>query len=299
MSWATPLLIVAILLAFAAARAALARRYPPDDGDLIASVDALLPQTQCAQCGYPGCRPYAEAMVIGDAGIDLCPPGGPTVHQALAELLRDAAPGTRPELAQPLLAVIDESKCIGCALCLPPCPVDAIVGAQGLMHTIIESECTGCELCVPACPVDCIELVELDADEEPRAARTLGNHREASDAHHPCIGCGACNPVCPVDLRAEDIWAVHGRDDEATIAAGIDRCIECGLCDRACPSEIPLASSFAAAKRALSVERAARAERERLKIRYAAHSARLAARADGEEARRAERLANRSARRWQ
>ena len=36
------------------------------EGDPIADqVEELLPQTQCGQCGYPGCRPYAEAIVAG------------------------------------------------------------------------------------------------------------------------------------------------------------------------------------------------------------------------------------------
>jgi len=126
-------------------------------------VDALLPQTQCRQCGYPGCRPYAEAAVAGRAGINQCAPGGEETIRELAVLLDlpftplDPAFGvTKP----PLTAVIDETTCIGCTLCIKACPVDAIVGAAKLMHTVIAAECTGCELCIPPCPVDCIALVE-------------------------------------------------------------------------------------------------------------------------------------------
>jgi electron transport complex protein RnfB len=124
-------------------------------------IDAVLPQTQCAQCGYPGCRPYAEAIARGEADINLCPPGGEAGVRALADLLgREAKPlaADRPPAKPESVAVIDEHLCIGCALCIQACPVDAIIGAPRFMHTVIAAECTGCELCLPPCPVDCIRL---------------------------------------------------------------------------------------------------------------------------------------------
>jgi len=138
------------------------RQLPPSGDDVAAEVDALLPQTQCAQCGYPGCRPYAEAIAAGDADINLCPPGGEETVRRLADLLgREPLPlAAEPAPAgRSLVAVIDEDRCIGCTHCRNACPVDAIVGAHQLMHTVIDSECTGCELCVEPCPVDCIEMV--------------------------------------------------------------------------------------------------------------------------------------------
>jgi len=136
------------------------RRLPSDTSDLVEQVNELLPQTQCAQCGYPGCRPYAAAIVDGSATINLCPPGGESTVQRLATLLgKDVVPLV--EQAEPSVAVIDESLCIGCVHCRNACPVDAIVGAQHFMHTVIESECTGCELCVAPCPVDCISMRPL------------------------------------------------------------------------------------------------------------------------------------------
>ncbi len=136
------------------------RRWPPNESELVQAIDARLPQTQCAQCGYPGCLPYARAIANGEA-INKCPPGGDETINALARLLgREALPldgSLKPAPNQ--VAVIDESRCIGCARCLPACPVDAIVGAPRQMHTVIEAQCTGCELCLPPCPVDCIELV--------------------------------------------------------------------------------------------------------------------------------------------
>lgn len=144
------------------------RRLPMASDRLADAVDALLPQTQCAQCGYPGCRPYAEAIARGEADINQCPPGGEAGVQALAELLgREAKPLDRAfgSAKDPAVARIDEPRCIGCALCLPACPVDAILGAPRFMHTVIAAECTGCELCVPVCPVDCIEMLPMAGDQ--------------------------------------------------------------------------------------------------------------------------------------
>ena len=133
------------------------RRLPPAESDIVEQVNELLPQTQCAQCGYPGCRPYAEAVVDGSAAINLCPPGGDETVRRLSRLLgRDPIP--LAETAVKAVAVIDEAACIGCFHCRTACPVDAIVGAPQLMHTVIADECTGCELCVAPCPVDCISM---------------------------------------------------------------------------------------------------------------------------------------------
>ena len=129
--------------------------------DIVARIDALLPQTQCTRCGYPGCRPYAVAVAGGEVQINQCPPGGSATIHALARLLDKEPlplnPANGVERA-PQVAWIDESRCIGCARCLPPCPVDAIVGAAKFMHTVLVERCTGCELCIAPCPVDCIEL---------------------------------------------------------------------------------------------------------------------------------------------
>jgi electron transport complex protein RnfB len=132
------------------------------EGDpLVDRIDAILPQTQCGQCGYPGCRPYATAIAKGEADINQCPPGGEAGMRALADLLGVDPKPLDAEFGQPKpksVAVIDENLCIGCTLCIQACPVDAILGAAKQMHTVIASECTGCELCVAPCPVDCISM---------------------------------------------------------------------------------------------------------------------------------------------
>jgi electron transport complex protein RnfB len=135
------------------------RLFPPQSAGLVEQVNDLLPQTQCAQCGYPGCRPYAAAIVNEAAAINLCTPGGEHTMRELADLLgrstlplASAAPTTR------MVAQIDENLCIGCTHCRNACPVDAIIGSHQFMHSIIVTECTGCELCIAPCPVDCIQM---------------------------------------------------------------------------------------------------------------------------------------------
>lgn len=132
----------------------------------VKEVDALLPQTQCGECHYSGCLPYAQALVQGKAAINQCPPGGVDTVKALGALLKidpnpyleEASQNTRA----PSLAVINEPECIGCTKCIKACPVDAIVGSAKLMHAVIAHECTGCGLCVEPCPVDCITMVPLE-----------------------------------------------------------------------------------------------------------------------------------------
>lgn len=148
-------LIFGLLLAYAA------RQLAVKEDPLIAEIDQRLPQTQCAQCGYPGCRPYAEAVARGETEINRCPPGGQETVDELAELLGVEPPPLAGEAPVPAVAVINEEWCIGCTLCLQACPVDAIVGAPQRMHTVIAAACTGCELCVEPCPVDCIRMAPI------------------------------------------------------------------------------------------------------------------------------------------
>jgi Na+-translocating ferredoxin:NAD+ oxidoreductase subunit B len=154
--------------------------------DLIEAIDQLLPQTQCTRCGFNGCRPYAEAIATQQAEINQCPPGGAATIQQLAALLQ------RPSLPlNPLngtekvsyVAHVDERRCIGCAKCLPPCPVDAIVGARRQMHTVLDAWCTGCELCIAPCPVDCIEMIPRGSLLHAVPAPTAAENRQRYTAH--------------------------------------------------------------------------------------------------------------------
>ena len=151
-------LLFGILLGFAAVK------FKVEGNPLVAQIDELLPQTQCGQCGHPGCRPYAEAIASGDA-INKCPPGGQATINALADLLGVEAPSLDAEHGEhsdvKKVAYIRQDECIGCTKCIQACPMDAILGAAKQMHTVIVDECTGCDLCVEPCPVDCIDMVPL------------------------------------------------------------------------------------------------------------------------------------------
>lgn len=129
---------------------------------IVDQIDAILPQTQCGQCGYPGCRPYAEAIANGDA-INKCPPGGQATIKKLADLMGVDEPESAHELEEEIkkVAFIHEDMCIGCTKCIQACPVDAIVGSTKALHTVIENECTGCNLCVSPCPTNCIEMIPV------------------------------------------------------------------------------------------------------------------------------------------
>ena len=157
------LALVTLGLAFGALLGYAAVRFRTEGNPIVEQINDILPQTQCGQCGYPGCRPYAEAIAGGDEAINKCPPGGEAGIQALADLLDvEAIPLDEEhgeEAALPSVAYIREDECIGCTKCIQACPVDAILGAAKQMHTVIASECTGCDLCVEPCPVDCIDMI--------------------------------------------------------------------------------------------------------------------------------------------
>lgn len=140
-------------------------RFRVEGNPIVDQIDAILPQTQCGQCTFAGCRPYAEAIANGEAPINQCPPGGEQVIISLADLLDTEVLPLNEEHGEhnevPLVALIDENTCIGCTLCIQACPVDAILGSAKHMHSIIADECTGCKLCLPPCPVDCIDMISV------------------------------------------------------------------------------------------------------------------------------------------
>ncbi|MGI9322957.1 MAG: electron transport complex subunit RsxB, partial [Pseudomonadales bacterium] len=247
-------LTVGLLLTFAA------RRYPANDSEVVRMIDQLLPQTQCAQCGYPGCKPYAEAIAKGEA-INLCPPGGQATIDALAALLgRSSSPldADGGQASQRLLAVIREAECIGCTLCSSACPVDAIVGAPQLMHTILQDICTGCDLCREPCPVDCIDLL---AHPEPDPVVSFPESTQV------CIDCGRCEPACPRQLQPQLLY-LYREVPTRTAALNIDDCIECRACDNVCPSALPLTASFQAAKRLTHLNAVQRSRAELAEQRF-------------------------------
>ncbi|HEY2395127.1 MAG TPA: RnfABCDGE type electron transport complex subunit B [Rudaea sp.] len=190
---------------------------------LIARIDALLPQTQCTRCGYPACMAYAQAIAGGEADINQCPPGGAAGIELLAGLLdrpvKPLNPANGIENAAEL-ALIDEDACIGCTKCIQACPVDAIVGASKLMHTVLIDECTGCELCIPPCPVDCITMVPahdgraaLQRAPHFRARYDARNERLARDAGERAAELAAAKSAVDAGVTARS--AVHAAVERA------------------------------------------------------------------------------------
>lgn len=201
--------------------------------NLADRIDAVLPQTQCTKCGYPACRPYAEAIAAGEAAINRCPPGGEPGLKKLARITGQPAiplDATRGRPGPLLVAEIDESLCIGCTLCIAPCPTDAIVGAARRMHTVLPEHCTGCELCVAPCPMDCIRLVEAgrewtEADamlarkrHQTRAARLVRDRQR----HEARLEAKAVAKLAEIDSR-HDLTAAGVARKKAVIEAAIAR----------------------------------------------------------------------------
>lgn len=247
----------------------VAKHLAPSDDELVEKINALLPQTQCAQCGYPGCKPYAIAITQNQAPIDRCPPGGATTLSALAKLLDREPTQLQPQQdSLPSTARIVEKDCIGCTLCLEACPVDAIIGSYGYMHSVIEEQCTGCELCLPSCPMDCIEMHASDTPSF--IAEPVVNTGAA------CIHCGRCSEACPVALPAHNLYQlVHANDIRDAISSGLSECILCEACDVVCPSDIPLTAIYRSAKQQYRHEEQYRKLSFQAQQRHQAHNVRL------------------------
>ena len=185
----------------------------PHAPDLVDRIDDLLPQTQCTRCGYPACRPYAEAIAIGAADINRCPPGGEATLATLARMLDREPPALDTErgLPGPLrVAHIDERACIGCTLCISACPVDAIIGAPKRMHDVLGTLCSGCDLCVEPCPVDCIVMV-------PAGREWTGADALAARARYEARGHRLAAAARPATRSAE------ARKREAAVASALER----------------------------------------------------------------------------
>lgn len=153
-------IIALIALVFGAVLGYSSIKLKVEADPIVEQIDALLPQSQCGQCGYPGCKPYAEAIANGDQ-ITKCVPGGSPLVVKIADLMGVDVPEMDGEVPETKVALIDEAMCIGCTKCIQACPVDAIIGTNKAMHTVLADLCTGCELCVAPCPTDCIEMVKV------------------------------------------------------------------------------------------------------------------------------------------
>ena len=273
-----PLLLAIVMGSIAGLLLFAKQHYGEAEDEVVKAINECLPQTQCAQCGHPGCLPYAQAIAEGEA-INHCPPGGKQTISALAQLLgREEIPldETFGSELPKRVAVIREAECIGCTLCIQACPVDAIVGAQQFMHSVLEDVCTGCDLCLPPCPVDCIDMIVTTGSTTQtgkglkKTLKPLLNQTESE-----CIRCGDCEVVCPKDLQPQYLFWQRSSTD-AMVELDLDACIECRLCDRVCPSAIPLTQYFQAAKQTLRNAEADKREADLAKQRYLKRESRIA-----------------------
>ena len=296
------------------------RRQGSAEDMLVVAIDAELPQLQCAECGYAGCKPFARAVAKKEATIDLCLPGGEDVIRRLAAIVNETPPprDTKPshsdsprddnatmqqklskqhnatsdndiEIADDVeiaavagmtaaagveVAFIRREACVGCALCLPVCPTDAIVGAARFEHSVLEKDCTGCALCLPVCPTDAIVM---QAPKKRTALnQTLAGFRastsspsSSASAGQQCIRCNYCADVCPAGLSPMHLYA-SSKDEqwEKMTAEGLTHCIHCQKCDDVCPSSIALSAAFARGKNKAAKITRAKNEATRLKTRY-------------------------------
>lgn len=261
-------------------------------GGAVNKINNLLPQTQCAGCGYPGCRPYAEALLAGEA-INKCAPGGEALIKVLANTLNRPIlePDTAYGTAKPTHVVrIREADCIGCARCAIVCPVDAILGAPEQLHSVLANSCTGCDLCLPECPVDCIEILPVQGN----AANNTSDRPQivSSQAElEACIRCDLCSPVCPKELMPQLLYrACLDDDDMRADDLGLADCIECGRCNNVCPSQLPLDTTFGQTKAAMQARATEVAEAMAAKDRAEARVARKKRVQQAEDVRRKLRL---------
>ena len=133
-----------------------------ESSPLVDAVEALLPGSQCGQCGYPGCKPAAEALANGNAPATICPPGGSVLAEQLATMLGldlDLSGVQEPEL---LVARVSEATCTGCTRCFKVCPTDAIVGAPKQIHAVVADACIACKKCVEVCPTECLQMHPIE-----------------------------------------------------------------------------------------------------------------------------------------
>jgi Na+-translocating ferredoxin:NAD+ oxidoreductase subunit B len=192
---------------------------------IIEEIQSVLPQTQCTKCGYSGCLPYAEALVNNEELHNRCHPGGETVITELAKILNKPVIPMDLEIGSSgarRVAFIDSTKCIGCTLCLPSCPVDSIVGGPKRMHTVDAERCTGCQLCIAPCPVDCITMIipqsHLEGWNQTQRETAINDYSVAMARRAKIIETGVNEPSAAVEIQSSSIAQIANKQSAAKAA---------------------------------------------------------------------------------
>ena len=58
------------------------------------------------------------------------------------------------------IAVIDQTVCVACGVCMKACPREAVSIHRGCYAVVDGKKCVGCGLCAKACPAGCISTAE-------------------------------------------------------------------------------------------------------------------------------------------
>jgi RnfABCDGE-type electron transport complex B subunit len=219
----------------------------------IDQVEEMLPHANCGACGYPGCRPFADALVAGDVLPGKCTVGTDEGRASIASFLGvdlgaedkqvarlACAGGTN--VAQNKANYHGEPSCQAAALvsgggkscfwgclgygdCDVVCDFDAIkLNAYGIPE-VDEAKCTACGDCVEVCPKDLFTLQPVS-----RQLWVACKSQEAGDkVLEGCeVGCTACGK-CEMDAPGNLISMIHNLPVidyslNHKVQAPIDRC---------------------------------------------------------------------------
>ncbi len=194
----------------------------------IDTVEDMLPHANCGACGYPGCRPFAEALVQQKALPGKCTVSSDEGRQAIAEFLGVALGAEEKQVARLACAggtnvAINRAQyvgiqscqaaalisgggkgcfwgCLGHGDCEVVCDFDAITMNEYGLPVVDVDKCTACGDCVEACPKDLFSLQPI-SHRLWVACKNL-EHGDAilEDCQVACTACGKCAMDAPGEL---------------------------------------------------------------------------------------------------
>lgn len=201
------------------------RKLHVDVDERIDAVEAMLPGVNCSACGYPGCRPFAEALVSGEARPGKCTVGTDAEKAAIAAYLgidvgaeercvaRLACAGgnnvatnrahyTGHRSCRSAAVVSGGGKscfwgCLGLGDCERVCDFDAITMSAESLPVVDESACTACGDCVEICPKDLFSLHPVSHRLWVACKNLEAGDAVIEDCEVACTACGRCAVDAP------------------------------------------------------------------------------------------------------